>query len=140
MAALSQLLFPAVVAVVLLLLGPPAPTPVTGAPNTAVVSTLCNSAAYTAGDPFATSLAYVLSDLLAVVPGRKGHDYYNISPYPNAFAYGHAACTADLSAGDCSSCLSFAVEQMNSTCGMRIGARSVLVDCTTIYEQYPFVN
>ncbi|KAI3985380.1 hypothetical protein MKX01_033694 [Papaver californicum] len=34
-------------------------------PNTNTTSILCNSGVYTKGDPFATSLAYVLSDLEA---------------------------------------------------------------------------
>lgn len=127
---------PLPVFVVAFLLAPPVRT----APDVTVVSTLCNSAAYTGGDPFAISLAYVLADLLEAAPDRRGHDYYNISPYPNAFAYGHAACKANLTASDCTTCLRYAEGQMNSTCGMRIGARSVLVDCTTRYEQYPFRN
>uniref|UniRef100_A0A0A9BTC7 Uncharacterized protein n=1 Tax=Arundo donax TaxID=35708 RepID=A0A0A9BTC7_ARUDO len=52
------------------------------APNTDALSVLCNGASYGAGDPFAASLAYVLS----VTPARDGHDFYNISPYPMAFA------------------------------------------------------
>nr|XP_029124107.1 antifungal protein ginkbilobin-like protein [Elaeis guineensis] len=113
---------------------------VSSVPNTNITSVLCNTGTYTSGDPFTISLAYVLSDLLDATPSRKGHDYYNISPFPNAFAYGHAACMANLTNGDCSVCLQSAEGAMNSTCGMAIGARSVLVDCTIRYEQYPFVN
>ncbi|XP_008792989.3 antifungal protein ginkbilobin-like protein [Phoenix dactylifera] len=113
---------------------------VRSAPNTNITSVLCNSGTYTAGDPFTISLAYVLSDLLAVTPSRKDHDYYNVSPFPNAFAYGHAACKANLAGGDCSVCLRSAKGVMNTTCGMAIGARSSLVDCAIRYEQYPFVN
>uniref|UniRef100_A0A1D1YM58 Antifungal protein ginkbilobin-2 n=1 Tax=Anthurium amnicola TaxID=1678845 RepID=A0A1D1YM58_9ARAE len=109
-----------------------------GAPNTKVVSVLCNSQVYTMGDPFGTSLAYVLRDLQAVAPAREGHDYRNISPYPNAFAYGHAACAANLTSADCSSCLAAAAKQMLGTCAMRIGARCALYDCNIRYEQYPF--
>ncbi|KAL4352577.1 hypothetical protein GQ457_06G029400 [Hibiscus cannabinus] len=65
---------------------------VTSAPETSITSVLCNSGSYSEGDPFATSLAYVLEDLEAVTLKREDHDYFNISLYPNAFAYGHAAC------------------------------------------------
>ncbi|XP_072959179.1 antifungal protein ginkbilobin-like protein [Typha angustifolia] len=104
---------------------------VSSIPNTNITQVLCNSKTYTSGDPFAISLAYVLSDLLTVTPTYKDQNYYNISPYPNAFAYGHAMCVNNLTTGDCSLCLRSAEQKMNSTCGMRIGARSVLVDCAT---------
>ncbi|XP_077219073.1 antifungal protein ginkbilobin-like protein [Tasmannia lanceolata] len=111
---------------------------VRGVPNTNVTSVLCNSGSYTRGDPFATSLAYVLADLEAVTPSRKGHDYLNISPFPNAFAFGHAACGAAVSDADCATCLHSAAQNVLNTCTSRIGARAILHDCTIRYEQYPF--
>lgn len=63
-------------------------------PNTGVVLVLCNAGTYSSGDPFATSLAYVLAELEDVTPSRKDYNYYNISPYPNAFAYGHGTLAA----------------------------------------------
>ncbi|KAL6614918.1 hypothetical protein ACP70R_037188 [Stipagrostis hirtigluma subsp. patula] len=111
------------------------------APNTAALSVLCNGEKYGAGDPFAASLAYVLSELRSATPARRGgHDFYDISPYPTAFAYGHAACREELAAADCASCLASAVEQMDATCGRSVGARAVLVDCSVRYEQYAFVD
>lgn len=110
------------------------------APNTEALSVLCNGASYGTGDPFATSLAYVLSELVSATPARGGRDFYDISPFPNAFAYGHAACRAALSGEDCAACLRSAVSQMDATCGHSVGARAVLVDCRVRYEQYPFVD
>uniref|UniRef100_A0A5B7BVK6 Putative antifungal protein ginkbilobin-2-like n=1 Tax=Davidia involucrata TaxID=16924 RepID=A0A5B7BVK6_DAVIN len=107
-------------------------------PNTNVSRILCNSGAYSEGDPFATSLAYVLAELETVTPSRQGYDYHNISPYPNAFAYGHAACNKNLTSSDCTTCLGAAKTAMFGTCDSRIGARCVLYDCTIRYEQYPF--
>ncbi|KAK8565411.1 hypothetical protein V6N13_020521 [Hibiscus sabdariffa] len=107
-------------------------------PDTSVVTVLCNSGSYSEGDPFATSLAYVLQDLEGVTPKRKGYDYFNISPYPNAFAYGHAACNQSLTTSDCAACLGAAKTDMLGTCQNRIGSRSVLRDCTIRYEQYAF--
>ncbi|GLU03511.1 hypothetical protein SLE2022_207050 [Rubroshorea leprosula] len=107
-------------------------------PNTNVRTVLCNTGAYSSGDPFAISLAYVLTDLETVTPTRKGYDYFNISPYPNAFAYGHGACNQNLTSSDCTACLAAAKTSMFGTCQSRIGARSVLYDCTIRYEQYPF--
>ncbi|KAJ4834262.1 hypothetical protein Tsubulata_046015 [Turnera subulata] len=107
-------------------------------PNTNVVSVLCNSGVYSKGDPFATSLASILVDLETVTPTRKTYDYFDISPYPNAFAYGHAACNQNLTSSDCSTCLGAAKTAMVDGCPSRIGARSVLQDCTIRYEQYPF--
>jgi hypothetical protein len=109
-------------------------------PNTEALSVLCNGASYGAGDPFATSLTFVLSELLSATPVRAGHDFYDISPYPAAFAYGHAACRAALSAADCAACLRSAVSQMDASCGHSVGARAVLVDCSVRYEQYAFVD
>ncbi|KAF9605492.1 hypothetical protein IFM89_017511 [Coptis chinensis] len=107
-------------------------------PNTNITTVLCNSGSFTAGDPFATSLAYVLDDLMGFTPSKNGYDYYNISPYPNAFAYGHARCNSSLISGDCTTCLRASKQALFSTCQSRIGARSVLYDCRIRYEQYPF--
>ncbi|XP_030545922.1 antifungal protein ginkbilobin-like protein [Rhodamnia argentea] len=109
-----------------------------GAPDTTVRQVLCNSEGYTAGDPFAANVAYVVADLEAATPGREGYDYANISPYPNAFAYGHATCGRNLTGADCGTCLGAAKRAMLGTCASRIGARAVLVDCGMRYEQYPF--
>ncbi|KAL5984464.1 hypothetical protein ACLOJK_018569 [Asimina triloba] len=106
-------------------------------PNTNVTSILCNVGEYTRGDPFAVSLAYVLSDLVEQTPSSKGHDYSNISPFPNAFAYGHASCGGTISDGDCATCLSIASKNMTDACGSRIGGRAILYDCSIRYEQYP---
>ncbi|WOG83697.1 hypothetical protein DCAR_0102874 [Daucus carota subsp. sativus] len=94
-------------------------------PRTTVKSVLCNSGVYTKVDLFAISLAYIIA---------LGYDYKNISPYPNAFAYGHAACSTNLTTSDCSTCLGAAKTAMFGTCVIRIGARAVLFDCTIRYE------
>lgn len=72
------------------------------------------------------------------MPTRQGYDYYNISPYPNAFAYGHADCNTSLTSPDCRTCLGAAKTSLLGTCVSQIGARPVLFDCTFRYEQYPF--
>ncbi|KAK4407123.1 hypothetical protein Sango_0293300 [Sesamum angolense] len=74
-------------------------------PNTTVKIVQCNIGTYTEGDPFTISLAYVLAELEGVTPARQGYDFRNISPYPNAFAYGHAACNQTLTSSDCAACL-----------------------------------
>ncbi|KAH8509239.1 hypothetical protein H0E87_011121 [Populus deltoides] len=102
----------------------------TSVPDTNVTTVLCNSGVYSKGDPFGTSLAYVLAEIEAGTPTSKNYDYFNISPYPNAFAYGHAACNQNLTSSDCSSCLGAAKTAMFASCQSRIGARSVLHDCT----------
>lgn len=108
-------------------------------PNTSITNVLCNSGEFTSGDPFAISLSYVLEDLEKETPAHKNYDYHNISPYPNAFAYGHAACNLNLTSSDCKTCLGVAKSAMFTTCQtQRIGARSVLHDCSIRYEQYPF--
>jgi len=109
-------------------------------PDTDVNTVLCNSGVYSQGDPFAISLNYVVAELETVPPTRKSYDFFNISPYPNAFAYGHAACNQNLTSSDCTTCLAAAKTAMFSTCQSRIGARAVLHDCTMRYEQYPFTD
>ncbi|KAK3023102.1 hypothetical protein RJ639_043117 [Escallonia herrerae] len=99
-------------------------------PNSNVTNVLCNGDVYANDDPFAISLAYVVAELESVTSSRQGYDCRNISPYPNAFAYGHAACNQNLTSSDCTTCLGAAKTAMFSTCDNRIGARSVLVDCT----------
>ncbi|XP_016694351.1 antifungal protein ginkbilobin-like protein [Gossypium hirsutum] len=105
-------------------------------PDTSIISVLCNSGSYSEGDPFATSLAFVLQDLETLTPERKGYDYFNISPYPNAFAYGHAACNQNLTTSDCATCLGAAKTVMLATCQSRIGSRSVLHDCTIRQQNF----
>lgn len=107
-------------------------------PNTNITTVLCNVGTYTSGDPFAVSLAYVVRELEMMTPTNKNYDYYDISPYPNAFAYGHAACNRNLTTSDCKTCLGVARTAMFGSCQRRIGARAVLHDCTIRYEQYPF--
>ncbi|XP_049354616.1 antifungal protein ginkbilobin-like protein [Solanum verrucosum] len=114
-----------------------------GIPNTNLTQVLCNGAQYFKNDPFAISLAYVLAELVSTTPSRHGYDYHNISPYPNAFAYGHAACnnnttTTSLTTQDCKTCLASAKDNLLTSCDARIGGRVLLVDCTMRYEQYPF--
>lgn len=115
-------------------------TMVRSIPNTNVKTVLCNSGQYTGGDPFATSLAYVLEELQTTTLQRKNYDFYNISPYPNAFAYGHASCNKNLSSSDCAVCLGAAKTTMLDSCQSRIGARAVLSDCAIRYEQYPLAD
>ncbi|KAK9068993.1 hypothetical protein SSX86_013109 [Deinandra increscens subsp. villosa] len=107
-------------------------------PDTNITSVLCNSGTYTRGDPFTISLAYVLDELPKITPLKRGYDYRNISPYPNAFAYGHGSCNRNVTATDCKTCLDAAEVDMLSSCENRIGGRAVLVDCSVRYEQYPF--
>ncbi|KAJ7972808.1 Antifungal protein ginkbilobin-2 [Quillaja saponaria] len=109
-------------------------------PNTNITTVLCNAGVYTSGDPFAISVDYVLQELETVTPTRKNYDYLNISPYPNAFAYGHAACNQNLTSSDCNTCLGAAKTALFGSCQRRIGARSVLHDCAIRYEQYPFTD
>ncbi|XP_070054458.1 antifungal protein ginkbilobin-like protein [Nicotiana tomentosiformis] len=114
---------------------------VKGIPNTNLTKVQCNSGQYFKDDPFAISLAYVVAELVSTTPSRHGYDYHNISPYPNAFAYGHAACnnkTTTLTKQDCKTCLASAKANLLTSCDTRIGGRILLVDCTMRYEQYPF--
>ncbi|KAL9331762.1 hypothetical protein ACSQ67_001372 [Phaseolus vulgaris] len=108
-------------------------------PNTSIINVLCNSGVFTSGDPFAISLSYVLGDLEKETGTQKSYEYHNISPYPIAYAYGHATCNLNLTSSDCKTCLGAAKTALFTTCqAPRIGARSVLHDCTIRYEQYPF--
>uniref|UniRef100_A0A2P2QWA2 Gnk2-homologous domain-containing protein n=1 Tax=Rhizophora mucronata TaxID=61149 RepID=A0A2P2QWA2_RHIMU len=109
-------------------------------PNTTVISSLCNVDVYTHGDPFRVSLTYVLDDLETGTPTSKNYDYHNISPYPNAFAYGHATCDRNLSGSDCNTCVGSAKSRVLAHCQSRIGGRATLQDCKIRYEQYPFTE
>ncbi|KAK2632919.1 hypothetical protein EUGRSUZ_L00883 [Eucalyptus grandis] len=72
-----------------------------GAPDLTETYVACNIYTYQAGDPFAYSLAYVVSALETVTPNRPGYDYYITSPYPTVVVYGHTACNPALSIPDC---------------------------------------
>lgn len=112
----------------------------TSVPNTNVTAAFCNVGVYSKGYPFGISLEYVVEELETVTPTRKSYDYFNVSPYPNAFAYGHATCNQNLTGSDCTSCLGAAKTTMFGSCQSRIGARALLHDCTIRYEQYPFAD
>lgn len=107
-------------------------------PDTTITNILCNAGEYTSGDPFAISIDHVLRELETQASTHKNYNYFTISPYPNAFAYGHATCNTNLTTSDCKTCLASAKTALFGTCQRRIGARSVLHDCTIRYEQYPF--
>ncbi|PQQ08814.1 antifungal protein ginkbilobin-2-like [Prunus yedoensis var. nudiflora] len=47
----------------------------TSTANTNITSVLCNSGVYTAGDPFAVSLAYVLQELKTATSTHKNYDF-----------------------------------------------------------------
>lgn len=115
-------------------------SPIRSTPNTEITQVLCNSGVYTSGDPFATSLAYVLQELVTKTSTIPKFNYYDISPYPNAFAYGHGSCNQNLTSSDCTTCLGAAKTAMLGACPSRIGARAVLHDCAIRYEQYPFTE
>ncbi|CAI9107906.1 OLC1v1007388C1 [Oldenlandia corymbosa var. corymbosa] len=109
-------------------------------PNTTVLITQCNNGVYANGDPFGISVAYVVDDLESATPFRQGYVYRNISPYPNAFAYGEANCNQSLNGLDCGTCLGAAKKAMLSSCVSRIGARSGLVDCSMRFSVYNILN
>ncbi|EXB39360.1 hypothetical protein L484_025055 [Morus notabilis] len=116
---------------------------VRSSPDTKVKKFLCNLSTYKAGDPFATSLAYVLDELKFATPDHENYDFilfFDIYPNPNAFAYGHDSCDQDLTSSDCSECFSAAKKVTVRSCPNRIGAQVVLLDCEIRYEQYPFSN
>lgn len=115
-------------------------TVIRGVPDTNISSVLCNQGVYTSGDPFAISLAYILQELETATSAQKNYDYYDISPYPNAFAYGHASCNPNATSSDCTTCLGAAKTDMLATCQSNIGGRAVLGDCSIRYEQYPFTE
>ncbi|PQQ16864.1 antifungal protein ginkbilobin-2-like [Prunus yedoensis var. nudiflora] len=95
----------------------------TSTPDTNITSVLCNS-----------------GELETATSTHKNYDFYDISPYPNAFAYGHASCNQNITTPDCTTCLGAAKTDMLGTCQNAIGARAVLRDCAIRYEQYPFTD
>ncbi|KAJ8748397.1 hypothetical protein K2173_003034 [Erythroxylum novogranatense] len=111
---------------------------ITSVPDSNLTTASCNTGTYSKGDPFGISLAYVLDDLQSTTSTQKNYDYYSISPYPNAFAYGHASCNLILTASDCTTCLNAAKVDVLDLCQSRIGGRAMLHDCGIRYEQYPF--
>lgn len=115
-------------------------TVIRGTPDTNITSVLCNQGVYTSGDPFAISLANMLQEMETETSEHKNYDYYDISPYPNAFAYGHASCNPNVTSSDCAACLGAAKTDMLATCQNSIGGRAVLGDCSIRYEQYPFTE
>ncbi|KAI9080290.1 hypothetical protein K1719_037684 [Acacia pycnantha] len=103
---------------------------VEGVANTNISNVTCDEGKYTSGDSFHISLAYVVQDLETLTSTRPNYEYHNISPYPNAFAYGHAACNPNLIASDCKTCLDAAKTAMFGECLKRkgaCGARSMIV-------------
>ncbi|XP_073138360.1 antifungal protein ginkbilobin-like protein [Henckelia pumila] len=107
-------------------------------PNTTVQTIICNAYTYAKIDPFGKSVAYVLADTMNVTPSIKGYDYYTVSPYPTAIAYGHATCNVKLPRSQCARCLVAARGTVSSSCANRIGGQVTMVDCSMRYENYEF--
>ncbi|KAL3753276.1 hypothetical protein ACJRO7_000640 [Eucalyptus globulus] len=70
---------------------------VQGAPDTGKVYRTCNAGTYSSGDPYASSVAYVLADMETVTPNQANYNYYSASPYQTNVAYGHTTCNPALS-------------------------------------------
>ena len=116
------------------------PTMVISTPDTNVTTVLCNTSIYSDGDPFATSLAYVLVELQTTTSTCENYNFYSISPYPNAKAYVHGSCNKNLTSLDCAVCLGAAKTVMEGLCQRKKGACAVLHDCSIRYEQCPSAN
>ncbi|KAL3725230.1 hypothetical protein ACJRO7_030270 [Eucalyptus globulus] len=111
-----------------------------GAPDMGETLRACNTATYQNGDAFIVSLAWLLLMLEQRTPYYLNYDYYTMSPYQEAVAYGHATCRHVLSFEDCSACLYYAIRHVVEDCPMSFGARLELQDCKVRYEQYSFTD
>ncbi|KZV32412.1 antifungal protein ginkbilobin-2-like [Dorcoceras hygrometricum] len=107
-------------------------------PDTTVTTLICNGNTYLQDDPFGDSVAYVLADLMNVTPSQQGFNYYTVSPYPTAVAYGHATCSQSLANSECANCLATARGTLSTTCGGHIGGQVGMVDCGMRFEDYSF--
>ncbi|XP_073152604.1 antifungal protein ginkbilobin-like protein [Henckelia pumila] len=105
-------------------------------PNTSVQTLICNGDTYPPGDPFGDSVAYVLADLMNVTPSQQGYDYYAVSPYPTAVAYGHATCSQKLANSECANCMATARGTVSTICGGHIGGQVEMVDCGMSYRDF----
>ncbi|KAL3725231.1 hypothetical protein ACJRO7_030271 [Eucalyptus globulus] len=109
-----------------------------GAPNTSETFKACNTATYQNSDAFSSSLTWLLSTLEQSTCDKINYDFYTMSPYQEAVAYGHGACNLVLSYDDCSTCLYYAHRIVLQECPMSIGARLELRKVR--YEQYLFTD
>ncbi|XP_030455940.1 antifungal protein ginkbilobin-like protein [Syzygium oleosum] len=113
---------------------------VQGAPDTSIVYGGCNIGTYSSGDPYASSVAYVLADMETVTPNHANYDYFTTSPYPTVVAYGHATCNSALSYSDCGICVSAAKARILADCPKSVGVHMVFEDCSMRYESYSFTD
>ncbi|KAF8019889.1 hypothetical protein BT93_G0548 [Corymbia citriodora subsp. variegata] len=108
-----------------------------GAPNTAVVSSSCNSRTYTAYSPYDFNLRQVLS-YITYKTADSGYSAFTESDVNGDPCYGHGACYGGLTHPDCTSCLKTAASNLWDGCPMRVGGQIQLQDCRIRYENYPF--
>ncbi|XP_022856190.1 uncharacterized protein LOC111377344 [Olea europaea var. sylvestris] len=90
---------------------------VKGGPNASINVLICNVKSQAEGDPFWSSVTYVLFDLMNVTPSQQGFDYSTTSPYSTTVAYGRTTCSCDLSNNDSTNCLVSAKETLKTNCG-----------------------
>lgn len=111
---------------------------VKGGPNASINVLICNVKSQAEGDPFWSSVTYVLFDLMNVTPSQQGFDYSTTSPYSTTVAYGRTTCSCDLSNNDSTNCLVSAKETLKTNCGGWLGCQMELVDCSMRFEYYYF--
>lgn len=104
------------------------------ATNTTVIDVQCNTGQYTASNPFTISLAFVyvvISYTTHLI--NNDYSYHDISPYPDAFAYGHDKYNINnITASDCSIHINIAIAHINDACAMRMGKEACLLAVKSI--------
>ncbi|XP_056165095.1 antifungal protein ginkbilobin-like protein [Syzygium oleosum] len=123
----------AVIAALFLILGS-----ARSAPDTTLVSKICNGATYNPFSTYATNVAQVL--LCLPDAAYSGFNKYCQSTESNDDCYGHAACNGALHQPDCATCLEAIVNRINNECMLSIGVQYQLKDCRLRYEHYPFTE
>ncbi|KAL3753278.1 hypothetical protein ACJRO7_000642 [Eucalyptus globulus] len=113
---------------------------VQGAPDTSITCRGCNGGTYSSENPYANTVAYVLTDMATAAPNHANYNYYTMSPYPTTAAYGRATCNSALSHSDCSICVKAAKACILANCPNSPGVNMVFEDCSMRYESYSFTG
>ncbi|CAA0825081.1 Putative cysteine-rich repeat secretory protein 10 [Striga hermonthica] len=113
-----------------------------------------SAGSYTQTDPFAKNLKNVLDDLVDQTPKHDGlkkkasksarmfAQGSAVEKKENATIYGMAQCGRDLSSGNCTSCLDYAINVLPAFTATTspVGGRTLTGSCTVRYETYVFLD
>ncbi|KAI4331507.1 hypothetical protein MLD38_029692 [Melastoma candidum] len=107
------------------------------APDMTLVFINCPRGQYRNSDDFAPAVLLSMNNIIHQT-GLQGGNWYNEATKGISVCYGHGRCAMDITAQQCSDCLSGVREYMIRKCRNSRGVHCKVVSCEFRYEEYAF--